>query len=68
MNILLTGATGFLGSHVLKLLLREGHTVSSILIADEWDIRKVMPVIFSKKWNSIHIVHSAYFWVSDSRL
>lgn len=25
MNILLTGATGFLGSHVLKGLLREGH-------------------------------------------
>lgn len=28
MNILLTGATGFLGSHVLKLLLREGHDLS----------------------------------------
>lgn len=32
------------------------NTVSSILIADEWDIRKVMPVIFSKKWNSIYFV------------
>lgn len=32
------------------------NTVTSILIADEWDIRKIMPVIFSKKWSSIYFV------------
>ncbi len=32
------------------------NTVSSILIADEWDIRKVIPIIFSKNWNYIYFV------------
>lgn len=32
------------------------NTVSSVLIADEWDIRKVMSVIFLKNWNYIYFV------------
>ena len=30
MDILLTGATGFLGSHLLKALLQEGHIVTVV--------------------------------------
>lgn len=31
MRILLTGATGFIGRHVLKLLLRRGHSITAIV-------------------------------------
>ena len=30
MNILVTGAGGFIGSHVTELLLREGHRVRAL--------------------------------------
>lgn len=48
----------FRGTYTVGCLQSEPaeNTVSSILIADEWDIRKVMPVIFSKNWNSIYFV------------
>lgn len=52
------GTGQFCGTYTVGAVQSEPkeNTVSSILIADEWDIRKVMPVIFSKKWNSIYFV------------
>ncbi len=34
MNIVLTGATGFIGSHLLPVLLEQGHTVTAIVRTD----------------------------------
>lgn len=31
-------------------------TISSILIADEWDVRKVLPAILEKKWSYVYFV------------
>lgn len=31
-------------------------TISSVLIADEWDIRKIFPIIQQKKWIQIYVV------------
>lgn len=31
-------------------------SLSSLLIADEWDIRKMLPVLWERKWENIYIV------------
>ena len=31
MNILITGATGFVGSHILQMLLKDGHAVCATI-------------------------------------
>lgn len=45
MNFLLTGATGFIGSHVAETLLRNGHDVQVLIRpgADTWRIRDLLP-------------------------
>lgn len=37
MNILITGATGFIGKHLVNKLITEGHNISCTLIKDEFN-------------------------------
>lgn len=52
MKILLTGATGFLGSHILKRLLQENHEVSILIrtSSNQWRIKK-----YETKYQSYNI-------------
>ena len=52
MKILLTGATGFIGSHVARTLVRTSHEVHAIVRPDDemWRIRDILP--------SLHIVRA----------
>lgn len=45
MNIVLTGATGFIGSHVARRLLVAGHRVMAVVrpASDPWRIRDLLP-------------------------
>ncbi len=45
MNALVTGATGFIGSHLVRRLVREGAQVSVLMrsSADPWRLRDIMP-------------------------
>lgn len=49
MKILLTGATGFVGSHLLRHLLREGHQVTILKrsTSDIWRIKNIIHTISS---------------------
>lgn len=44
MNVLLTGATGFLGSHLARGLLREGHDVA-VIIRRTSDTRRIADIL-----------------------
>ena len=52
MKILITGATGFVGSHVTKLIVNQGHEVHAIIRekANTWRIDDII--------SSIHIFHA----------
>ena len=52
MKILITGATGFVGSHVTKLIVNQGHEVHAIIRenANTWRIDDII--------SSIHILHA----------
>lgn len=45
MRVLLTGATGFIGSHLARLLVAEGHTVTAIVRrqSSRWRIHDIEP-------------------------
>jgi nucleoside-diphosphate-sugar epimerase len=45
MRVLLTGATGFIGSHLARLLVAEGHTVAAVVRrqSSRWRIHDVEP-------------------------
>src|SRR5579864_8661469 len=46
MKIFVTGASGYIGSHMVRLLLREGHTVYALISRDEpypWRIEEIIP-------------------------
>src|SRR5437773_1828569 len=45
MRVLLTGVTGFIGSHVARLLVGEGHRVFAVVRpkSDRWRIQDVEP-------------------------
>lgn len=45
MKVLLTGATGFIGSHVARTLTSQGHEVHAIVHPDDdmWRIRDILP-------------------------
>lgn len=47
MRILLTGATGFIGSHLARLLTTTGHEVSVVIrpLADRWRIAEALPAL-----------------------
>ena len=47
MTILLTGATGFVGSHVARLLVQNGHAVAIIVRpgSDTWRIADILPSV-----------------------
>ena len=47
MNIFLTGATGFIGSHLARRLVGEGHTVHALVRpgSDLWRIRDILPAL-----------------------
>src|SRR5579862_429984 len=53
MKVLLTGATGFIGSHVARLLLSEGEQVSAIVkpYSDRWRIADML--------SSMRLLHSS---------
>ena len=61
MNILLTGATGFLGSHLLKRLLQEGHKVA-ILKRSSSNCRRIMESLDQcRSYDTDHISLDAVF-------
>ena len=43
-NVLITGATGFIGSHVARVALQDGHDVSALIreTSDTWRLRDLM--------------------------
>ena len=45
MKILLTGATGFIGSHVARALVRAGHEIHALVLPNDdlWRIRDILP-------------------------
>lgn len=47
MKIFLTGASGFIGSHLARLLVREGHEVYALLRpgSDPWRIADILPQV-----------------------
>ena len=47
MKVLLTGATGFIGSHLARLLVREGHEICSLIRegSDLWRISDIVPML-----------------------
>ena len=55
MNILITGASGYIGSHTLALLLEAGHEVTALdnLSNSSCDVIKTLEVISNKKINFI---------------
>lgn len=55
MNILLTGGTGFIGSHLLKELVRQKHKVVLVKRSNSntWRIESMLPFIKTYDWNKL---------------
>jgi nucleoside-diphosphate-sugar epimerase len=65
-KILLTGATGFIGSHVARALVAAGHQVHALVLPNDntWrieDIRSNLQLIFGDLLDSSFILHPSSF-------
>lgn len=46
----------FYSDDMLKAEIPQEKTFVSILIADEWDMRKILPILREKRWKNVYIV------------
>jgi nucleoside-diphosphate-sugar epimerase len=55
-KILLTGATGFIGSHVARALVRAGHEIHALVLPDDdvWRIRDILPSLETIRGNLLN--------------
>jgi len=50
-NILITGAAGFIGSHIARQLVRDGHEVHAV-VRPQTDLRRITDIK-----SSLHFIH-----------
>jgi len=78
MKILVTGATGFIGSHIAERLKREGHDIYILIRKKEKNIRqKYKTIIYNENINDLIsdfkrvnldlVIHCAAFFVSEHK-